>query len=523
MLPTLVEVLALPAFRSAAVEVLAGEPEHAAIRWVHSSEVYEMGNLLSGGELLLTTGLGLSGRSADQLTAYVDQLADAGCVALAMEIGRSFFAIPADIVAAARRRGLVLLALHQVVPFERMIEDFHDLLVRRMSAGRVGESIWQDLLGTVVAQRGLPVLLDVVARLAGCECDVVDVDGRVLARSAHALGPPGSGSTLVDIRGPAGLLGQLRLQGSNTPHRLAVAGRATVSVALELTTESAAQQHPSPVEALLADIVAGLPTSTRDMAGRLSAAGLPVTPGEHVLVAAVDIDIRVSARDLVSPVRQAVAGVLGTCAVGSMGHEVIVLARGWPNPSLSRVRQVFCDAYRALASSPAAEDVRALGVAMPVTDLADVGKAIAEARGMVRVSRRLGIRSGVRLARDLGVPRLLASVTTGHRLAAFVDEQLGSLMSYDTQHAADLIRTLDVYLESGGRKSRTAQMLGIRRQSLYDRLTRIERLLGVHLDDTAQRLALGVAMVAWRLHTGLDPQAAFDRRGAAAVSRPDRP
>ena len=55
--------LALPEFAAAAPEVVHGDPASCVIRWVHSSEVYEMGSLLQGGELLLTTGLGLHGHS----------------------------------------------------------------------------------------------------------------------------------------------------------------------------------------------------------------------------------------------------------------------------------------------------------------------------------------------------------------------------------------------------------------------------------------------------------------------------
>ena len=43
MLPTLRQVLAMPSFKAAAIEVLAGDIDTAVVRWVHSSEVYEIG------------------------------------------------------------------------------------------------------------------------------------------------------------------------------------------------------------------------------------------------------------------------------------------------------------------------------------------------------------------------------------------------------------------------------------------------------------------------------------------------
>ncbi|MGH3358482.1 MAG: PucR family transcriptional regulator ligand-binding domain-containing protein, partial [Nocardioidaceae bacterium] len=200
MLPTLREVLAMPSFKAADVAVLAGDPDAVTVRWVHSSEVYEMGRLLSGGEVLLTTGLGLHGRSAGQLTAYVDLVADAGCVALALEVGRTFLVAPPELVEACRRRGLVFLAIHAVVPFERMIEDFHDLLLRRAVASpRAGEPVWQELLGLVVAGQGLTSLLAATARLAECPVEFVDADGHVVERGGTEVASE-SGEIAVDVR-----------------------------------------------------------------------------------------------------------------------------------------------------------------------------------------------------------------------------------------------------------------------------------------------------------------------------------
>ena len=82
--------------------------DRTVVRWVHSSEVYEMGGLLSGGEFLLTTGLGLHGRSARQLVDYADRLADAGCVGLALELGRTF----AGVREALRKAGMLERAVY---------------------------------------------------------------------------------------------------------------------------------------------------------------------------------------------------------------------------------------------------------------------------------------------------------------------------------------------------------------------------------------------------------------------------
>ncbi|MGW5654114.1 PucR family transcriptional regulator [Streptomyces humi] len=69
------------------------------------------------------------------------------------------------------------------------------------------------------------------------------------------------------------------------------------------------------------------------------------------------------------------------------------------------------------------------------------------------------------------------------RLAALVQGTLGALLAWEAAHASDLVRTLEVHLRHGCSPTRTAALLHIGRQSLYQRLERIESLLGLEIDD----------------------------------------
>jgi purine catabolism regulator len=507
VLPTVTEVLELPAVRAAAPEVLAGDPDTAVVRWVHSSEVYEMGGLLAGGELLLTTGLGLHGRTAQQVADYVEQLADAGCAALAMEVGRSFAVVPHELIQTARRRGMVLLALHEVVPFVRMVEDFHDLLLRRkLSWRRAGEPIWQELLGLVVSGQGLAAVLNAAARTADCPVEFLDVDGRVVERSRTPGLIDSAARTVAEVRGPHGPVGRLVLHGRATVGRSSVAERADVAVALELGRHPDLGSRPSLAQAVITDLVAGVLVSQGDLQGRLAAAGWVPTPGIHVLVAAVDVDRRTPASEAVPAVREAAESVLGRCLVGAAGSTVLVLARGWPRSAQRRQRDAAEQLRSLLCAGPLDAAVRTIGVADPVSELAAIPGAVARAREVVTLSRRIGSRRPVVLAQDVAVHRLLAGGLDGAEIAAFVTAQLGPLVDHDATHGTDLLRTLDAHIATGLSKTRTADLLGVRRQTLYARLDRIEHLLGAPVDDPGQRTCLGLALSAWRMRTGLDPQ-----------------
>ena len=184
MLVPLSQVLALPEVAAASPAVLVGDPDQTLIRWVHSSEVFEMGPLLSGGEFLLTTGLGLRGTSVADLGRYVEAIADAGLAALALELGRTFSEVPEGILRAAARRQLTVVALREVVPFAAMVEAFHRLVMdHEMSGLRRGERIWRELTSGVLARDGLSALVRRIADLTDGAAYLVARDGRVVATS----------------------------------------------------------------------------------------------------------------------------------------------------------------------------------------------------------------------------------------------------------------------------------------------------------------------------------------------------
>ncbi|OON79714.1 PucR family transcriptional regulator [Streptomyces tsukubensis] len=64
---------------------------------------------------------------------------------------------------------------------------------------------------------------------------------------------------------------------------------------------------------------------------------------------------------------------------------------------------------------------------------------------------------------------------------------------------AELARTVEVFLDHAGQAGRTAAALGIHRQTLYYRLSRVEQLTGLDLGDGEHRLLLHMAVKASRL------------------------
>lgn len=80
--------------------------------------------------------------------------------------------------------------------------------------------------------------------------------------------------------------------------------------------------------------------------------------------------------------------------------------------------------------------------------------------------------------------------------APHADAVLSPLHTYDAAHGGDLVRTLTVYLLTGGNASKAAEELFLHRSGMLYRLRRIEALCGVRLDNFEDRVTLEIAILA---------------------------
>ncbi|WKY45235.1 helix-turn-helix domain-containing protein [Eubacteriaceae bacterium ES2] len=60
---------------------------------------------------------------------------------------------------------------------------------------------------------------------------------------------------------------------------------------------------------------------------------------------------------------------------------------------------------------------------------------------------------------------------------------LNRLRAYDVEKGSDLFKTLDVYMKNGRSQAKTAKVLHVHRSSLQYRLSKIESVMGISLDD----------------------------------------
>ncbi|MEH1169926.1 PucR family transcriptional regulator [Micromonospora sp. CPCC 205539] len=180
--PTVREVLALDPVRHGAPRVVAGDAGlDRPVRWVHVAEVPDIATLLGGGELVLTTGIGLPADDAG-LRAFIGDLADVGVSGLVVELGRRYVSgVPRVMAAAAERRGLPLVELRRATPFVRITEAVHALIVdAQLTELRATEEIHQRFTDLSVEGADTAEVIRQAAELSGCPVVLENLSRQVL-------------------------------------------------------------------------------------------------------------------------------------------------------------------------------------------------------------------------------------------------------------------------------------------------------------------------------------------------------
>ena len=181
--------------------------------------------------------------------------------------------------------------------------------------------------------------------------------------------------------------------------------------------------------------------------------------------------------------------------VGDEPGTWIALVRG--DADVSRLAADGAAAiHRARSGDDAAGLPLRIGFGPPATRLEDIAGAARRARRALTVGARLDPGGLLHDEREVGVFAALGS--DPDELRAHVEHVLGPVLNGGRARSGMLLETLEALVTSRGVNEAAAQ-LGIHRHTVVFRLQRLRDLLGVDLDDPAQRHRLWLALQAARL------------------------
>ncbi|MGQ4372207.1 MULTISPECIES: PucR family transcriptional regulator [Streptomyces] len=518
--PTVADVLALPVLAGGEPRVVAGE-EHVdrPVRWVHITELTDPASFLKGGELVLTTGMPLPDDPAG-VRRYVDELAAVGAAALVIELVRRYHRPPDALVGACRARGLPLVTLARDVNFLEVTQVVHTLILgHQAEAMRRTQGVHEAFTALTLRGAGPEEVLRAAAGMSGRTVVLEDLVHRALVCEA-----PGSaaGAALTDwerrsrttpvtdragVSGPEEwLTAPVEYQGERWGRVVMLpavpSGRAfgpedvTVLERTAMALTIARLTRPTPWERtahrnVLRDLVEQRHRAPGDARARVAALGLPA---EHARFVAVLADLPAQedtgaaetrlCGELTATGAQVLVGLLSPTRLG------VLLALRPSRPWREAVEQV---SRTALDAAPGAT----VCAGSPAGDLADVARSFREAARVAEATAPgLPLPSGRSFHErsDIGLRGLLFALRDDLRVQDYAERQLGPLLDHDARHGTDLVATLRGYLDAAGNKTVAARSAGLSRETVYQRLRTIERLLGRDLESGEQRTELHAAL-----------------------------
>jgi len=438
---------------------------------VHVSELLDPTVYLSGGELLLTTGLALPrGRTA--IGRYVERLVEAEVSALAFGLGPVHAQLPAALAEACAHSGLPLLVVPAPTPFQ---------VITRSYWSAVSRSSQKQLKDVLVAQRSLVE--------AAASIDPVPAVLRTLSRSLDAwaarLGPGGE----VEVVWPADagdraerLRAEVaRLQGAGVHSSASFATGADAVVVYPLAVEenvagylAVGTRNPLDVDRRRAVLTAAALLSLDALRTRESAASaLELQRCVGLLTVQGHLDAaRALAATVGSPLPPARVRVLALT-----GREIA--------PLLTAARRWCADAVAVRAD-------RRSGWLLVPADHPPTGplaralrrqddQAAAVLSDTVPVERAEAVRGLVVAAVAAASPGHLD--LTGAEAAGYDDAVSSRLGDGLEKLDAELTTTLAGYLRRHGHVEAAARDLGLHRNTVRQRVSRIAALLNADLDD----------------------------------------
>jgi PucR family transcriptional regulator, purine catabolism regulatory protein len=525
--------LALPALRRGLPQVLAGSRGlDRPLRWAHAAEVSYIADMLKGGELLLSTGMGLPDRVPER-RRFVTGLADRDIAALVLELGPAVPEIPACMVEEAERRGLPLVSLRRPVPFVEVTEAVHSaILAGQLGLLRRGEDIHQRFTALMLHGEGVDTVVRVLADTIADPVVLEDAGGELLFHARHRTGDGDviaawetlraggdAAAYAVDIpTGHAGGPGRLVALALDSPlddfDRVAVERAAGVIALASLRTNQQQLLALRERGGFLAELAAGELTP-REAAARADGLGFALGRGGLLPLAVTFVPNPAAA----GPRREAeerAAALAWRDARRELGErrlralfgsraedgDVLVLVALPGGGERTRAAEVAAAGVHRAVAHHFGRGRRAVVVAGPVAATWEAaGHALAEACACIDAATRVPPRAW----HDAAAPdleRLLAALHDDNALEAFVARRLGPLLEHDATRKHRLLPTLEAFCAHGGHKAETARVLHLGRQALYHRLGRIEELLGADLADEDTRLGLHLALRVRRLTSG---------------------
>ncbi|KOP80448.1 hypothetical protein AMS59_03420 [Lysinibacillus sp. FJAT-14745] len=525
------DVLERKHFESA--KLIAGQQGlNRQVLWTHILEIKNFDTLINGGELILTTGVGLQLERETQI-AYLQNLIRNGAAALCIEIGDYFNYVPVELVAMANAHDFPIIIFEEVVRFIDITQDLHTYIINQHQQALTQlDTLSRTFMELSLMPNGILKILQVLHQDTDALFLFVSEDTKSfyypieakkylqlmeehcqqleLHEPIQLLSIDKDHFVIIPVNGLGQVWGYLCMRSAlpkPSDYTLLNIERATMSIAQILMRNRMLQERQqSREDEFILALIQGepidlqhyqsyLPMESRNLFYRV------------VVFNMLDYANTFSEEDWQEIQLQNVMFVRSILkrlgffpTVSVRQHEIIILAFYIAADDIVGNRDSFNLAIQQIIARKTPQLFEQItftfGISNVYQSINSVQQGYKEAKTTIHMQHN-ELASSI-YYKDLGVYRLLLHQEHAV-LLQYVKDYLQEILLIDQKNGYDLYQTLCVYLACNGAKNDTAEQLFIVRQTLYKRIERLENILGADFLQAPHRLNIEIAVKAYEL------------------------
>ncbi|WP_203363379.1 PucR family transcriptional regulator [Bacillus sp. REN10] len=523
------DVITRPLFQEATV-IATDKALQRSVNWVHIMEVTNVGQLINGNELILSTGIGW--QDDEQIClSFLQQLIDKSAAGLVIELVNYTKTLPESVIQLAKTHDFPLILFKKEVRYIDITQDLHSIFIHEHhQMVKKLEQLSEKLNASLLSGKGRQDLLTILHRFTGLEVMFFPKQGEALfvppcakktkdpliaqwrtAPEQLINSYPASHIRQIDFLGQT--FGYLFVRSKKetelTDFEILSLDRGVTAIAQEVMQsmyyeEQRRRQEDNWVRKWLK----GRLTEEAIQSNIKQSIGL--TRPSRLLVALCEINMP-SYSDTKFFSQLMIARSLFEhsgfqLVVSRLHHQTVFLL--FPPESLTQLESIHKEIIKIFTQLKHTQELGldTYAIGQLVCQLTDANKSYKSAQTVLHVQHRVG-QLPIPAFEHLHSYQLIVHMEESGTLEDYIHQYLGTLLHMDKKKREPLLRTLKYYLMNNGKKKETAEALYIVRQTLYHRLEKIEEAIGNIFSTQEKRIALELALIGYEyLYGGLHQQ-----------------
>ncbi len=523
---TVADILNLTYFRDS--DVLAGKNGlNRTIKWVHILEVTEIGQLLNGHELILTTGVGWK-ENQELSFSFLKQLIEKNASGLCIELGKYTNAIPEEMMTLAEENNFPLITFNKEVRFIDITQDINTLLMD--SHYRVIsnlESFSNKLNHLLLFPNASTAILKLLHTHLNAQVVYAPVEGK--AQFVPLIDHSIKYEVLIEIEKlrmnetrhhqfqssklgiivcqPIEALGHkfanlyIILQSMRmNEYEFLLLDRAATALAQNLSKELYVEEKRKHEENQWVQNWLRGDQKKENIHDQLKALD-PSLNVNGCVVCICKIKANREASDFTynAMVLRSIFEQNGyfLLIVNELNRLVFLLVNSRTKSDWKkRMRQAIEQLERKDLLKGQMTGKHFIGVGNLIDDISKINESYEMACDVLYVHEN-SCKNDTLFFEDLYTHRLISQLNKQGCLQSFINDYLGVILDFDALHGSNMRETLEIYLDVNGSKKEAARRLFIVRQTLYHRIEKLKELLGEDFMKSEKRLALEFAVHAY--------------------------